>query len=430
MKKSEETTIQRFFYPIGQGAFYAEKHQMGNEKFTIVYDCGTCRNCKSGQLKFSDEVIEKAFKKDELIDIFFISHFDYDHVSKIKKLKEHTQIKKVIMPLLYDNERYLLSNIYRVLKFKNIVPLLENPKKFFGEGTDIIKIKPTDNNEVEFPPMILNKEMNGIILESGQPLQIKSDSNWVFIPYNHEYSNRHKELIQKLYNEGFNDKEIKSLQDGTQWTPERIGRERVNNKETITSKKIVPIDDNRIEVLDTKIFKKIYNTLSKHGKNTKINENSMLLYSGTITTGKFKKKSYSYDLDKEMRYGISIQDDRVSCIYTGDTTLNIVEIKKVFRNFWNMVGTIQIPHHGDKESFVKNILDDKGYCCPISVGTNPYNHPSKDVIEDIIGQDSYPLLISEDLGSGFVEFIDNKAYIKLTERKKNLGIFQNLYNLT
>ena len=84
--------IERFFYPIGQGAFYAEKHQRGDKKFTIVYDCGTCLNCKAGQLNFANIVIEKAFKKKEQIDILFISHFDYDHVSKIKKLKEYTTI--------------------------------------------------------------------------------------------------------------------------------------------------------------------------------------------------------------------------------------------------------------------------------------------------------------------------------------------------
>jgi len=267
------TKIKRFFYPIGQGAFYAEKHQIGDEYFTIVYDCGTCRTCKTGQLKFAENVIEKAFKKDEVIDILFISHFDYDHVSKIKKLKEHTNIKKVIMPLLHDTEKYLLSNIYRVLKFRNIVPLLENPEKFFGEDTDIIKVKPTDNTEIKLEPIVLNENMNGRILESGQPLKIKDDSNWVFIPYNYEYKDRHIELIKKLDNAGFNEQEIASLQDGTVWTPEVFRRKRNSKKESNIVANVEERESDRIEILDTKIFKNIYNTLTNHGKGTSVTEN-------------------------------------------------------------------------------------------------------------------------------------------------------------
>jgi len=395
MIKNQIIKIQRFFYPIGQGAFYAEKHQIGDKKFTIVYDCGTCRTCKAGQLKSADNVIEKAFKKNEQIDILFISHFDYDHVSKIKKLKEHTTIKKVIMPLLHKSEKYLLSNMYRVLKFRNIIPLLENPEKFFGKETDIIRVKSTNRNEtetdrieIEFEPIVLSDEMNGIELESEQSLKIDNNYNWVFIPYNYEYKNRHQELVKKFKEVGFTNEDIKSLQDGaTIWIPEQIRR----NEKSL-------------------LFKTIYNSLTKHGKNTSINENSMLLYSGIVTASNLIKQNYLFDLNKNIRWHeILEKTDRVSCIYTGDTTLSVVDIKSVFRYFWNSVGTIQIPHHGDKGSFKKNILSNKNYCCPISVGTNHYGHPSKNVITDIISQNSYPILVSEDLSSGFIEYIYTKC---------------------
>ena len=385
-----KTLIKRFFYPIGQGGFYAEKHQIGNEKFTIVYDCGTCLNCKKGQLKFSDIVIEKAFKRGEIIDILFISHFDYEHVNKIAKLKEHTKIKKVIMPLLNKSEKYLLSNIYRVLNFKNIIPLLENPEKFFGKSTTIIQVEPTENNKIgKIEPFIIKEINNNTILKSGQPLQISSNSDWIFIPYNYEYKNRYKKLVKKFEDVGFSEKEVNSLQDGTRLTLKKMK------------------DRNR--------FQKIYDSLSSHGRNSKINENSMLLYSGPITNGRFKKKSYSYDLEKDMIHGILIKNNRVACIYTGDTNLTVVDIRIVFISYWNMVGTIQIPHHGDEKSFNNNILDKKGYCCPISIGSNPSDYPSKSVIKEIISQDSYPILVSEYLNSGFIEYIDNEYYMRLKE---------------
>jgi len=98
--------------------------------------------------------------------------------------------------------------------------------------------------------------------------------------------------------------------------------------------------------------------------------------------------------------------NRVSCIYTGDTDLNKVKIKSIFKKFWKSVGTIQISHHGDIKSFDKSILNDEYYFCPISVGkTNSYGHPSSKVIADILSQNSCPILITENLSSGFIESI-------------------------
>ncbi|MDH8702670.1 hypothetical protein M2138_002038 [Dysgonomonadaceae bacterium PH5-43] len=31
----------RTFHPIGQGAFYTERHNSKNNNFTVVYDCGS-----------------------------------------------------------------------------------------------------------------------------------------------------------------------------------------------------------------------------------------------------------------------------------------------------------------------------------------------------------------------------------------------------
>ncbi len=77
--------IQRKFHTIGQGAFYSERH----ENFNIVYDCGT--EWKNRAKKTLDRVITQSFSEDDTIDILFISHFDYDHVSKIHTLKEHVK---------------------------------------------------------------------------------------------------------------------------------------------------------------------------------------------------------------------------------------------------------------------------------------------------------------------------------------------------
>ena len=83
--------IQRIFHPVGQGAFYSERHENHN----IVYDCGT--DYFNRGKKGIKNTISQSFSKDEIIDILFISHFDYDHVSLIEHLKKpvvHFDFKK------------------------------------------------------------------------------------------------------------------------------------------------------------------------------------------------------------------------------------------------------------------------------------------------------------------------------------------------
>lgn len=100
-------------------------------------------------------------------------------------------------------------------------------------------------------------------------------------------------------------------------------------------------------------------------------------------------------------------EDRVACLYTGDSNLNVLDLRKKYRKYWDLIGTIQIPHHGSLRSFNTKILTDKEYICPISVGKNSqYGHPSQKVISDILYHGSYPILVTEDANSTFVEEIE------------------------
>jgi len=381
--------IERIFHPIGQGAFYSERH----DKFNIVYDCGNWKNTK-----LADKVVKQAFLKDEIIDILFISHFDYDHVNKIKTLKEHTKIKKVIMPLLHPHEKHLLLNIYRALNF-HILTLISNPEDFFGSETQIITVAASENNESPIDDNIGRLNIDNTMtssIQSGSILK-KTFTNyeWVFIPYNFKYKERHEKLIDALKEKGF---DVDKLQSDSNYILDEIVKKK--DKNTIASK-------------GGKLFKEIYDNLDG-----KINQNSMLLYSGlNCKRDDCKKEIFLFDYPQRF-YGcneifhhikwhrMAREEYRVSCIYTGDTDLNVVKIKSIFTNFWASVGTIQIPHHGDLKSFKKEVLDDRHYWCPISVGEhNSYGHPSCRVIANILSQDSCPILVTENLNSGFIEHI-------------------------
>ena len=379
--------IIRTFHPVGQGAFYSERH----DNFNIVYDCGTTKK------KSADKTIKYSFSKDDVIDILFISHFDYDHVSKIKVLKDHVkEIKKVVMPLLHDEEKILLSNIFWDLNF-NILTLINEPQEFFGSNTKIITVKPTDDNHKPIdsdPNNMKNIDdlsadesiENGTILKKEFSIGLKS-YDWIFIPYNYKFKDRKDDLEKLLAAQGF---DVGKLKKDVLYTLDEI------TKDVGISK-----------AKGGKIFKEVYEKVSGN-----INQDSMLLYSGLDCKKMNCKNIFPPYLRLSLLYHftyhkITTERRNVSCIYTGDTDLNVVKIKSIFRDYWSSVGTIQIPHHGSLKDFNKDTLEDKGYLCPMSVGEkNSYGHPDSKVLGDILSQHCHPMVVTENLASTYVETIE------------------------
>ena len=130
--------IQRTFHPVGQGAYYSERHISNN--INIVYDCGT--EYKNRNNKGIKSVVHQSFSKDEVIDILFISHFDFDHISLIDELMNTVkEVKNVVIPLLSSKQVNLLSNLYEALQAPNLVKLVTSPRIFFGNKTRIVKVE-------------------------------------------------------------------------------------------------------------------------------------------------------------------------------------------------------------------------------------------------------------------------------------------------
>lgn len=83
-------TLLRTFHPIGQGAFYTERHNINGTEFTVVFDYGST-TLKGKKLETK---IKSTFPENHIIDILFISHFHSDQINGIKTLKKYYQIKK------------------------------------------------------------------------------------------------------------------------------------------------------------------------------------------------------------------------------------------------------------------------------------------------------------------------------------------------
>lgn len=365
--------LRREFHPVGQGAFYSERHI----DFTIVYDCGEWKNSKH-----SSKIVETAFPNDTVINILFISHFDYDHVSKISKLKESvTEIKKVVLPLLHKDEAMFLCNYYKILgdnedvyvNYADAIKLIEDPESFFGDNTEIIRVESTNSYYEPSKSSISYDNLKGII-ESGTEILMptkKGYYTWIFKPYNIEFKTREKH-IKSIFKKVDLDSEILT-------------------------------EDVEISITERKKLKDAYSKLSGG-----INKNSMFLYSGPEELQKYYTV---YLLEK------SKTESKAGCIYTGDADLNVVDLKRVFKEYWHFVGTVQIPHHGDNRSFKADNFEEGHLFCPISCGkNNSYHHPSREVVEVLSKMKNTALEVTD----------SNKSFKQIFSISLNDEIFKNI----
>ena len=367
--------IQRFFHPVGQGAFYSERHEYQGSTLNIVYDCGT--EYMNRRKKGIRGVVTHSFSNQDVIHILFISHFDYDHISLIELLKDTVnRIERVVIPLLYKEETIFLANVYRDLGEARLAELVSNPEKFFGEGTHVIRVEPSSETENGEDTIRLS-EFNGKVIRSGTPLSLENYDDWVFVPYNHLNEERGEDFRTKLQADGIDVGEL----------------------------------ENPGYVLDKDRCKKIKACYKKIDGG--INQNSMFLYSGP-SEGKgvgmyFWREGIRWDHNYHWScfYDHYFDSDRVACLYTGDGDLNKVNASTVYKDYWQFIGTIQIPHHGSLPSFKEDVLKKRCLLCPISVGkNNSYGHPSQRVISRILFHRCCPILVTEDVCSTFVEVIE------------------------
>lgn len=370
--------IQRFFHPVGQGAFYSERHI--DDNINIVYDCGT--EYKNRGNKGTKGVVSQSFSKNDVIHYLFISHFDYDHISLIPILKEGVKrIERVVLPLLHEETKRFLSNIYSVLGEKELATLVRDPNQYFGSDTQIIAVESSNKNDDNFSKedeLGKEGENNKVkIISSGDILSLPTkESDWVFIPHNYEYKIRSKAFVEKIQDSVVDLQKLKK--------------------------------DSEYAILESVIneLKKIYKRL-KGG----INQNSMFVYSGPEkeTSNEiyqvYQRRIIDEFYSKLMCYNLMFPK-RPACLYTGDGDLNVVDVQSVYKDYWYFIGTIQIPHHGSYSSFNENILLNRPFFCPISVGkNNSYGHPSQKVISRLLQYESNPILVTEDVDSTFVEII-------------------------
>ncbi|MDY0314114.1 MAG: MBL fold metallo-hydrolase [Bacteroidales bacterium] len=343
--------MTRTFHSIGQGGFYTEKF----DDFTMVYDCG-------GSTKQTiEEKIKKTFVKDQKIDAVFISHFHNDHVNGLKFLLEHCNVKTVYLPLLnqYSKIQLMIENIVHDHSDIFINSLIDNPTAAIHEisrDTNVVFVSPLESSE--------KPGEDAEIIQSGQkvPLANQLDScNWVFIPYNFENKSLSLLLVDALKKAGIDTEdlanELKTKQD---------------------------------QIID------IYEDVLGGAKN--FNANSLVLYSGP-EDDKCTLKCICFT-PKSTVFGMHL----CASLYLGDYNVKeeskLNDLKTAFITNWDLIGVIQIPHHGSKHNFNQKLVKPNIHAI-ISAGQDR-KHPHGDTLKGICAERAHPLVVTEDPDSEIV----------------------------
>lgn len=359
--------MQRIFHPVGQGAFFSERFSDATTSFNVVYDCGST----SLNAKYRKTKINSSFRKNETIDILFISHFHADHINGIEFLMKNRKIKNVVIPYLDDDDKALLK-ISNLLEEGYIdTGIIDSPEAFFGEGTSIIRIAPdndtvTKNKEVndgfdidkDFPNQTSGTSDQNLswTLASGTPLKTDRIPFWVFIPFNYKMTERVRPFIDAINDAGLSLADLDSVE-----------------KIQINKKKLI------------KAYEKVESSLNK---------TSLVLYSGPNSSREADLPDVCYFSYKTIFFPLEPIYHLPACLYTGDADFNEPNIisslqsRLLNSNAISDIGTIVAPHHGAIGNFELKMLD----LAPMLQSAifpfgknNCYGHPSDAVVAHVVG---------------------------------------------
>ncbi|KAA6329496.1 hypothetical protein EZS27_021703 [termite gut metagenome] len=346
----------RIFHPIGQGAFYTEQQMISGRVYTVVYDCGSIT--LSEQLMRN--LIDSFFQKGSTIDLLFISHFHADHINGIKSLLKRCKVKRVVIPLLKDDDKIVLK-LDNAVRFKyDETQIIDDPENFFGENVKITKVQVVTEGNAE-PPNINADELSDRI-NSGT--KIMMPDNWFYIPYNYKQEERTMQFsnaLSELYDMSIDDININDL-----------GNKDLQKKLQAAYKKV----------------------------NGCLNKTSMLVFAGT---------------DPDIRLTSINQipcNIPCGCLYTGDVSLKqrgfIEDLRTRLNKYFNSIGTIQIPHHGSEENWKLDVLNTHMQCAVISHGMhNKYKHPSSSVFKEVITKIPFnTFCVTENPNTTCIQYID------------------------
>lgn len=310
----------RTFANVGQALFAVERHS----GHIVVYDCG------GENVRYVQRAIKRILLPEKPIDVLFISHYDRDHINGIRYLLQHYTVKHLVLPMIEEPVKAMTLCLFgsRSLAYR----FCNDPEK---EVADIYIAKHMHNERREDVVMPLvhriqqedgerprgEERRGGIVVmdslaqntshPSGAELVFGQEENpWVYIPFNRAV------MLPRA---------VKQFKVELGLDPNATYQE-VMDKWRCTSGK-------RNE------FKRAWNAATGIDEK-EINAYSMTLYSGS-----------------------KHPEQKTSCLYTGDYDAGryMHLLHRVYRDVWDNIFIVQIPHHGSFPNFHSGLIFKGGY---------------------------------------------------------------------
>lgn len=422
------------FFKAGQGTFYGGIicSPKSLQSWTIVYDCGTTPRISGNSQSLNAEI--DNFKEsrnclcygNETIDILFISHLDYDHVSGVNRLMNEFKVKRIVIPYFPEDIRKfaLLSLPDRKdihvedLSEGSFISFVANPYSYlrnFPENpeTEIFVINPELNENTEYPGYIeSNDSSENNIYARGT--QIEANSNSDLHKRDKFYKNNLQFLIQNKWEFTTFCMPIPLIQfKNTKACLNKLLGRRANARITYEEiKKLV--GQKRKQTRDC--YEKCLSDVNAHG---------IVLVHGPINFEHLEGNMFSnddlniercmecYEYRNDYHFRETGKRPFLATLLMGDTSLNpqnnIIQFSTEFLKKLPFVHVFQVPHHGSKENWNlinyhnlllgNNTRHNVFNICSFGYG-NKYGHPSHQVLYDL----NHSIVLNSQFQSFTVEY--------------------------
>ncbi|MCT4150288.1 MBL fold metallo-hydrolase [Elizabethkingia anophelis] len=406
------------FFKAGQGSFYGGRiyYPETNQVFTVVYDCGTSRFIRGNSQSLNREI--NNFKNSYFstnnneIELLFISHLDFDHVSGLKRLLREFRVKNIILPYIEKQYRkFFLASFSDTdapnddFSLDDYILFLENPANFIiqtSEDKEDIKIYFVKSDGIE------KLDYQGYDDNNNDSQPDSAYPRGTPIENAEEYGNTANINFYKNNLQFF----IKRDWEFTTYV-KNVNQTAINNLHRCLKKILGKRDDENLSLDD---LKEIVTTKRKKAHTCyttcigEINSHGLVLLHGPIRFRHLFGRIYS---DCELNpYGNYYHYNRdfyehfrnenqlfLGTLLFGDTSINPsnnpVSFPLPFKDKLVNVQVVQVPHHGSSENWdfdeftALNIGDNiprwqnhVTAVCNFGYG-NRYGHPSHDVLNDL-----------------------------------------------
>lgn len=354
---------------VGQGLFYTGNIKLDkNRVFKFIYDCGGDK---------VNDALDKYLGEDTEIDMLVISHFDSDHISGLPKLLNSVKkIKKIFIPYYNELDSYLLLMAYvygNGATFKKVreIVLVGSNEEFEGNRNiqnlselEVVNLLDKNNNNRYSLPKVSVGEIRKEIFSV--------EGKWTFKFYNASIKVSTNTVVSDI--------------------DRLIRREKCKNLEEL------------LRLNSTRVIAKLKGIYSKYCSsrygNSKQNQSSLCLFHSPINKEGILYRTLKINANKNEETIIETQESwkvtgqACGTLLTGDISLktkknpkNYNEFKEHYKNEIGDIGIFLLPHHGAKNNWNSKVLTNF-YRATIFLNSagrfSKYNHPSKDVIKELV----------------------------------------------